>query len=196
MGVLNSLADAAVNAGKKMVAPDDDSASGLSAKRANIDEYTRATRPAKPASDPVVFAPTSPMDKINPRAKFGDRPGEKRLPVYHKGTPAVPKTGPAILEKGEAVIPAKDNPMNPYDKITEGAKKPKKVLHEIRTRKAKSGGYIHEHHHTEPMHHKMEEHTTPDKDAMAAHMMEHMGSDAAPEQQESAAGAQDAAIGA
>jgi hypothetical protein len=55
------------------------------------------------------------------------------------------------------------------------ADKPKKEIHEIRTRKAKTGGYIHEHHHTHPEYHKMEEHTSPDQDAMVSHMMEHMG---------------------
>jgi hypothetical protein len=29
---------------------------------------------------------------------------------YKKGTPFVPKTGPAIVDKGEAVIPKKANP--------------------------------------------------------------------------------------
>lgn len=57
----------------------------------------------------------------------------------------------------------------------EKPKKHKKEVHEIRTRKAKSGGYIHEHHHTRPEEHPIEEHTTPDQDAMAAHMIEHMG---------------------
>jgi hypothetical protein len=54
--------------------------------------------------------------------------------------------------------------------------KPKKTVKEIRTRKAKSGGYIHEHHHEHPEHHPMEEHTSPDQDAMAEHMLQNMGS--------------------
>lgn len=52
---------------------------------------------------------------------------------------------------------------------------PKKEIKEIRTRKGKSGGYIHEHHHTHPEHHQMEEHTSKDDDAMAAHMLANMG---------------------
>lgn len=55
-------------------------------------------------------------------------------------------------------------------------KVPAKEVHEIRTRKGKSGGYIHEHHHTSPEHHPMEEHTSPNQDAMVAHMMQNMGS--------------------
>lgn len=34
------------------------------------------------------------------------------LPVFHNGTDFVPQTGPAILERGEAVIPADQNPNN------------------------------------------------------------------------------------
>ena len=56
------------------------------------------------------------------------------------------------------------------------SKAPKKEIHEVRTRKGKSGGYIHEHHHTNPEHHPMEEHTSPNQDAMVAHMMANMGS--------------------
>lgn len=75
-----------------------------------------------PAPAPVK----SPADKINAGAKYGDKPGEKRLDtsdwtkplkgqasVYHEGVKVVPKTGPAILEKGEKVIKKEDNPDNP-----------------------------------------------------------------------------------
>lgn len=55
-------------------------------------------------------------------------------------------------------------------------KVPAKEVKEIRTRKGKTGGYIHEHHHTSPEHHPMEEHTSPNQDAMVAHMMQNMGS--------------------
>jgi hypothetical protein len=67
-----------------------------------------------------------------------------------------------------------------YDSVSHSLggehKKAKKEVHEIRTRKAKSGGFIHEHHHTHPEDHPMEEHTTPDQDAMAEHMLQNMGS--------------------
>jgi hypothetical protein len=145
------------------------------------------------------------MDRINPKAKYGSKPGEKRLDVtdmtkplssYKNGTKYVPETGPAILHKGEEVIPTKENMATPYDMIHD--KKPAKKIKEVRTRKAKSGGFIHEHHHTEPAHHPMEEHTTPDTKAMLAHMQEHMGeSESAGEQasEPSAAEAQEKAIG-
>lgn len=54
-------------------------------------------------------------------------------------------------------------------------KEPEKEVHEIRTRKGKSGGYIHEHHHTHPSHHKPEEHVSANQDAMVQHMMQNMG---------------------
>lgn len=55
------------------------------------------------------------------------------------------------------------------------SKAPKKEVHEIRTRKGKSGGYIHEHHHTDPDANPMEEHTSPDQAGMLQHMMTNMG---------------------
>lgn len=76
--------------------------------------------------------------------------------------------------------------------------KPKKEIREIRTRKAKSGGYVHEHHHSHPEHHAPEEHVSADQDAMMQHMASAMGqpnpgegqdADAAPADPAAAAGA-------
>lgn len=159
-----------------------------------------------PVADPpkrVNFEPT-PAEKINPKAKFGSRPGEKRIDTsdmtkplgsFKKGTNYVPKTGVYKLHEGEKVVTAEDNKMNPYSKVTEGAKKPKKVVKSIHTRRASSGGWIHEHHHTEPAHHPMEEHTTAAKNDMLSHMDEHAGSmpDASEQTPEQS---QDAAVGA
>lgn len=122
----------------------------------------------------------------------------KEMPSYKEGTASVPKTGPAMLHKGEAVIPKEKNP---YSAITEGDKKPAKKLKSIHTRRAKSGGYIHEHHYTEPAHHPMEEHTTADAKAMLSHMADHMGEESpageAAEEQgpQGAAAAQEHALG-
>jgi hypothetical protein len=101
----------------------------------------------------------------------------KKMPSYKDGTMNVPKTGPAKLHKGEAVLP-KEHAQHLRDSVS-GAlggheSKPKKEIKHIVTKKAKSGGYIHEHHHTHPEHHPMEEHVSSDKNAMMAHMMEHM----------------------
>lgn len=55
-----------------------------------------------------------------------------------------------------------------------GKKKPAKKLKEIRTRKGKSGGFIHEHHFSGGEH-EPEEHVSPDAQAMLQHMMANMG---------------------
>ena len=114
------------------------------------------------------------------------------MATYHKGTDYVPKTGPAVLKKGEAVLNPKDADdyrkakgkgmakKDVYEAASKGlggkssSKAPKKEVKEIRTRKGASGGFIHEHHHANPEH-SMEEHTTPNQDAMVAHMLQHMG---------------------
>ena len=198
-GIFDKLIELATNRKKAMSPPDDQTAAGIKAKVDNIAEYNKAVTPAPESAKPPM-TPVS-VDKVKPKAKYGDKKGEERIDTtgmtsYKKGTTRVPKTGAYKLHKGEAVIPAENNPMNPYDKITEG-QKPKKVIHEIRTRKAKSGGYIHEHHHTEPMHHPMEEHTTSDIKGMLSHMADHMGEGEPGEEkgESSATEAQEQAIG-
>jgi hypothetical protein len=110
-----------------------------------------------------------------PVAKAKTMSEEAGLMGYKKGTSYVPKTGKAILHEGEAVIPKeKNNPMGLAEAALahpdrETPKKPAKRIKEIRTRKAKSGGYIHEHHHTSPEH-PMEEHTSADDAGMLSHM--------------------------
>jgi hypothetical protein len=187
MAVLDKLVDAASAVGSKMAAaPDDDrTAAGIKAKAANVKDYMDAVA-QKPVTPKTPAAGTN-VDKINKNAKYGDRPGEKRLNVsdmtkplasFKKGTTSVPKTGPAIVHKGEAVIPAKENSMSDglYDKVPGmPAHKPKKEIDHIRTSKAKSGGYIHEHHHTAPEHHPKETHVSATKKDMLAHMAQHMG---------------------
>jgi hypothetical protein len=68
-------------------------------------------------------------------------------------------------------------------------KAPKKEISHIVTRKAHSGGYVHEHHHAHPEHHPMETHVTPDQDAMAEHMMQSLGQPNPGEQEADAGGA-------
>jgi hypothetical protein len=55
------------------------------------------------------------------------------------------------------------------------ARKPAKVIDHIKTRKV-AGGFVHEHHHTHPEHHKMEEHTSKTMDDLHGHFEDHMGS--------------------
>jgi hypothetical protein len=159
---------------------------GIKARKQNVDDYMKAT--SKEPDKPKAESPTSNADKLHPNSKYGDNPGEQRIDVsdmtkplvqsYKKGTVHVPKTGEAILHEGEAVIPAKENPMNDTYAMVKNMgrdEKPKKEIAHIKTSKAHSGGYVHEHHHTRPEHHPMETHVTADQDAMANHMMQHLG---------------------
>src|SRR5882672_9732 len=155
--------------------PDD--LEGIKAKQANVNSYKAAMEP-KPA--PVKpFGKTMDVDKVNPKGKYGDRPGEKRidtsemlkkLPSYKHGTDYVPKTGPAVLHKGERVVPAKDNMKNMYSKVTEGDGKPPKKVKEIHTSKTHDGKYLHRHVHHHSMHHPDETHVSNDAKEMAEHM--------------------------
>ena len=115
------------------------------------------------------------------------------VPSYKDGIDKVPKTGPAILHKGERVLNKEDaavsrgekgNKMHESMAMVKGAlggheaksePKSKKELKEIRVRKAKNHGHIIEHHHTNPVDHPLEEHTTNSDDELANHMMQHMG---------------------
>jgi len=106
------------------------------------------------------------------------KPLAKPSSFAHGGT--VEKTGMALVHKGETVVPKEKNMHDMYGLAKEGMSghedKPAKVIHHIRTRKTANGGHVHEHHHTMPDVHPMEEHATMGDDAMADHMMEHMGS--------------------
>lgn len=167
-------------------APQNSEARAIGEKQANIKQYMDATSDApSPKATPAADNP----NKINPKAKFGDRSGEKRIDTasmtkplgsYKKGTPSVPKTGTYKLHEGEAVIPKEANPYAMVSGMPKPKKSKKKVDH-VKVRKAK-GGYIAENHHTAPGEHPMEEHVLPNMDALHEHMDEHMGSpDGAPD---------------
>jgi len=156
----------------------------LAAKKQMVDEGKKALSGSAPASD---TKPTSGGGSvINPNAKYGDRPGEKRIDTtemtkplgkFHKGTPYVPKTGNYTLKKGEAVIPEELNPVktNPFELITKGDKKPKKEIKEIRTRRAHDGKLIHTHIHHRPDIHPDEEHVSNDVPELHNHFENHAG---------------------
>src|SRR5208282_1002570 len=104
-------------------------------------------------SAPPKAAPPSAKDLVNPDAKYGTRGKEQRIdttnmtkqlgmPSYKHGTDFVPETGPAMLHKGEAVTPAKDNMKNMYSKITEGDAKPKKEIREMSVKKTHDGKHV------------------------------------------------------
>lgn len=184
---MGGLADIAASIARKVTSPvqAQDSAKGISATAANVKEYMDATSGTTPSPKAPVL--NDPSDRIHPKSKYGDQPGEKRIDVstmtkplasYEKGTPHVPKTGTYKLHKGEAVIPAKDNPMAAgiFDKIPGSTeKKAKKVIDHIKIRKMKTGGHIVEHHHTHPGDHPMEEHGAATMDKLHDHVEAAMG---------------------
>lgn len=112
---------------KNAISSGDKQTSGLGnelAERARMNQAGQSALSGGAPAPAKGTAATSPSDKVNGAAKYGDRPGEKRLdmsklpdgtpaPVFHKGVASVPKTGPAILQKGEKVVKASDNPDNP-----------------------------------------------------------------------------------
>ena len=170
--------------------PAQDVLGDLKAKKEMMNYANQALGNNPPAETPKATPAAMNVDKINKSGKpFGSVGKEKILPnidqmtkplgQLHKGTPFVPKTGNYTLKKGEAVVPAEDNKMDTFAGVPgRSAEKPKKVIHEIRSRKAKDGTVIHEHHHTHPEHHKMEEHTSPDAAAAGDHVASMLGEDA------------------
>jgi len=192
------------------VKPQSGTASDLDVKSANIDQYRKmygggATLPdiTRPATG---TRPLPAADRINPKARYGDRPGEKRidttemtkpLPSYEEGTDDVPEDGPAMLHKGEAVLnkdDAKDMRESKGVKRvskTLGGAKPKdkkeklsakkgvtKKAHKIVARKAAGGGVVLEHHYDSG---KPELHFHPDAESAADQMKEHMSDEAGEE---------------
>ena len=162
---------------------------GSSGSSSSDTDYNKAyhAQMLKAANDSLKAA----ADKSTPAPKAAT-PKKGSLPSYKTGTDNVPKTGPALLHKGEAVLPKEDAKKLRQAKGTDMSKesvmkeagssltgkpeaKPKKEVEEIRTRKAKNGGYIHKHMHTHPEHHPDEEHISKNQDEMAQHMLEHMG---------------------
>lgn len=127
-------------------------------------------RAARGESDtPPVAAPAKPAPKTDSGARYGDRPGEKRIDVteamkplgsFKKGTPYVPKTGNYTLHEGERVIPKEKNTMNASDAMAgiTGKAKPPKAIHKITTHKSDDGKLIHTHRHHHTEHHPDETH--------------------------------------
>ena len=143
------------------------------------------TAPAKPATP-------SPVDKVNPSGKYGDKPGEMTpakmnekysgLPKMHSGG-TVPKTGPYIMKAGEKVLTPEQHghlkaAMGLAHSVLshdpdEQDKEPKKVVKEMRIRRSSNGGHIVTHVHTH-FEHPDEEHVTGGADHLLNHVMNHM----------------------
>jgi hypothetical protein len=154
-----------------------------------------------PKSKPAPSDPQHDQDVINATHSFGVKAGAgdkqppvkaQTMPSHKNGTDYVKKTGPAKLHKGEAVLKktdadklraakgkgmAKNSAMDAVAGELGGKKEatPKKEIDHIKTKKAKSGGYIHTHVHTHPETHPNEEHVSSNQDQMIQHMMQNMG---------------------
>ena len=177
MGVLDKLVDAAQKASP--VAPTSGEAAGIKAKKDNVDQYMKAVGQQTPEAPPAPSV-SSNADKLHPTSKFGDRPGEKRLDIEHMsfkdGTTHVPKTGMALVHKGEAVVPAGENPMNKsWGDAVKTGKKPKKELSHMVVIPHKNGSHTVVHHHMAPEHHGPETHGISNMDDLHAHMEDHAG---------------------
>ena len=121
-------------------------------------------------------------------------------PKYHKGTDYVPKTGPAILKKGEAVLNEKDadqyraakgkdmakdthsnsrahSVLGGSHKSKSKAKGKGKKPHSMHVKRGKSGGFIVTHHHQPDeagMTQEPEDHVVPDMDSLQSHIADNM----------------------
>src|ERR1019366_8293073 len=120
--------------------------SGLGNRKQNEEEYEKAV--GGPPEMPKANPPQQ-VDKIHSGAKFGDKPGEKRINVdqftkplgsFKHGTDYVPKTGNYQLHEGEAVTPKEDNMASNaamFDMVPgKTGKKPAKAIREISHRKS------------------------------------------------------------
>lgn len=100
---------------------------------------------------------------------------EPHISSYKHGTDYVPKTGPALLHRGEKVVPAKENKMDPFAGITKGDKKPKKEIKDMVLSKSHNGKHIMTHKHHHPEHHPDETHVLSDMAELHGHMDDHAG---------------------
>lgn len=122
--------------------------------------------------------PVSPIGIGNPIQVGPMTPG---VPVFHKGTDFVEKTGPAILERGEKVIPKEQNMSMDSIKDILGSKEaisksPKKIKRMVHT-KSHNGKHLvtHEHHHPHAGSEHDETHALNDMAELHQHMEDHAG---------------------
>ena len=92
-------------------------ADALASAKAELEKANKKFPSPKPTGGGVASAPAKPVEKKAPgmenireenrRAaeEEGKKIGMAGMPILHEGTKKVKKTGPAVLEKDEAVIP-------------------------------------------------------------------------------------------
>lgn len=162
---------------------------GLAERAKMTAEGRKALMPEPAAPAPQPEAPRSPTKRelVKPGAKYGDKPGEKRLDAegniigQMKKGGMVPKTGNYKMHKGEVVLP-KEHVMS----LAEGVlsqeapsepPKPPKEDREMRVRRLKDKSFHIAHSHTRPEHYPDEEYSASDKKALLKHMNDHWKED-------------------
>jgi hypothetical protein len=122
---MTRLGNRASKFGSMLATPQDDEAEALREKQANIDEYRRATQPQPPAEDvPPVRQPMMPVDRINPKAQYGSRPGEQRLDVGSMLQPlggSAPSPQVHIHMSPAAKVPMYDGDMDENNPVVQGS---------------------------------------------------------------------------
>jgi hypothetical protein len=186
-GVLDKIVKAVGSVGKSIATAPTGEAAGIKAKQDNIDDYMKSVS-GEPAEPIKAQPPQANPDKASSSAKYGDRGNEKRIDTrdytkalgsFAKGTTKVPKTGNYKLHEGEAVIPAKENPMNKggMDAVMGLAKDkaPKKEIKEMVHSKTHNNKHMIVHKHHSPSHHPDETHVMNDMAELHQHMDDHAG---------------------
>jgi hypothetical protein len=157
---------------------------GLGARKKNAEDYDKAV--SGPSDLPKATPTQDNPDKINKRAKFGDRKGEVRIPVdqmtkplgsFKSGTDYVPKTGNYQLHEGEKVVPKKENMAADIFAHVPGRTEPKpakKEIKRIEITKSHNGKHTVKHIHHHPAH-EDETHNMNDMAALHSHLEDHAG---------------------
>jgi hypothetical protein len=101
---------------KALSAPASGDTGALAEKMNNIDAYKSATTPQTSAPAPVKPVGSSPKDKVNPKAQYGDRGKEKRIDVTNMvkplGTLGSYKKGGKVRKTGVYKLHAKERVLN------------------------------------------------------------------------------------
>jgi hypothetical protein len=120
---------------------------------AYVTQRDHPSTPTAPKSNPYASNPQDKVTNQRPAPK-GEKATYKEasdilkegLKKYHKGVSSVPETGPAILKKGEKVIPAEKNPDNPDNKGEHMSEhSPAEKAHFSRAMHKLHGGALHRH---------------------------------------------------
>jgi Family of unknown function (DUF6496) len=115
---------------------------------ADLKIYQAAEAKNKPSGIDIVnkVSPVTAMPKPKPSPMSTMMPSRRTMVSYKKGTDRVPKDGPAILHKGEAVLNKKDAKRHRASKRVSGAlggkkakSKVEKTMHEFKVGTLHSG---------------------------------------------------------